>query len=135
MDESNGRIFQVGVGASPLRTQAVVLDRALANVAAFDMMQLDVEGAEARVLRGARERIGKFLPVIVCEYCRFGLRLVSQMEPGHFWMTSVRWDVNGTSSRHKVGRRRPRFPTSTLQRESRDRAPSTTSTCGCGQSD
>jgi FkbM family methyltransferase len=59
---STGRIYANG----SLRVRAVSLDalRAQSGISGPDVIKIDVEGAEYRVLCGARDLIGKFLPTI-----------------------------------------------------------------------
>jgi FkbM family methyltransferase len=81
MDDSNGRISHEQVATSALQVRAVTLDRALAGERKVDVIKIDVEGAEARVLRGAAELVQRDRPAIVSEFCPFGLRLASSVEP------------------------------------------------------
>jgi len=81
MDDSNGRISHEDVATSAVQVRAVTLDRALADVRKVDVIKVDVEGAEARVLRGATELVRRDRPAIVSEFCPFGLRLASSVEP------------------------------------------------------
>lgn len=84
MDDSNGRISHEEVGTAPLHVRSVMLDRTLAHVTRVDVMKIDVEGAEARVLRGARGLINRCRPVVFSECCPYGLRLASATEPDTF---------------------------------------------------
>jgi len=51
--------------AKPLEVEVVTLDTALATVGAIDLLKIDVEGAEAEVLFGARDVLRRSLGVIV----------------------------------------------------------------------
>jgi len=84
MDDSNGRISHERVDASPLRVRAVTLDRALAAVPRVDVVKIDVEGAEARVLRGMRGIVERDHPALFAEFSPAGLRLASGVEPARF---------------------------------------------------
>lgn len=81
LDDSNGRISHERVRESPLQVRSETLDRALAGERRVDVIKVDVEGAEARVLRGARALLERDRPVLVTELSPFGLRLASSVEP------------------------------------------------------
>lgn len=61
----NNRISRDGTGEVPVET----LDRisAARNLARLDCLKIDVEGAEAEVIRGASQTIARFRPVVVFE--------------------------------------------------------------------
>ena len=82
MDDSNGRISHDGV--ADLQVRSVMLDRVLAERRRVRVIKIDVEGAEARVVRGATELIRRDRPSIVSEFCPYGLRLASSIEPGGY---------------------------------------------------
>jgi len=84
MDDSNGRITHEGVARAELQVRSVTLDRALAGLRPVQVIKIDVEGAEARVVRGAMELIRRDHPAIVSEFCPYGLRLASSIEPGEY---------------------------------------------------
>ncbi len=49
--------------------------------APVDMMKIDVEGAEGRVVIGAADTIARHRPIVVSEFSCEMLRTVSSMEP------------------------------------------------------
>lgn len=57
--------------AQELHYTAALLDNVLADVPRIDFLKMDVEGAELKVFRGARETIRRCRPVIVFE-CGYG---------------------------------------------------------------
>ena len=84
MDDTNGRITHEAVAQSAVQVRSVMLDRALSGLRPVNVMKIDVEGAEARVVRGATEMIRRDRPAIISEFCPFGLRLASRVEPGEY---------------------------------------------------
>lgn len=83
-DDSNGRISHEPTGAGWTQVQAVILDRKLAGEARIDLVKIDVEGAEARALRGMREILVRDHPILLTEFSPAGLRLASGVEPAGY---------------------------------------------------
>ena len=70
---STGRIIDVSADdvpeqARPRLVEAVVLDRALADLARIDVIKMDIEGAEPRAWRGMQQIIRKHRPALVFEF-------------------------------------------------------------------
>lgn len=84
MDDSNGRISHDRTSEASMQVRAVTLDRALSGVPRVDIVKIDVEGAEARVLRGMRGILERDHPEIFVEFSPAGLRLASGIEPAAF---------------------------------------------------
>jgi FkbM family methyltransferase len=61
----------------PSLVVALTLDEVLGDAARVDVIKLDVEGAEARVLRGARRTLATHRPVLVTEFAPAALANVS----------------------------------------------------------
>jgi FkbM family methyltransferase len=61
----------------PRTVQTVVLDDFLAGLDRLDIVKIDTDGAEPRVLRGMRGLIEKHQPVIFTEFFPEGYRLIS----------------------------------------------------------
>jgi FkbM family methyltransferase len=80
-DDSNGRISHEDRESMAIQVESRTLDRALGSVGRLDVLKIDVEGAEARVIRGGKGVISRWRPVIFTEFCPFGLRLASASEP------------------------------------------------------
>jgi FkbM family methyltransferase len=71
-DSGNGHVVEVGTGerGGTIRVEARRLDAIIdaAGVERVDLIKIDVEGFEWRVLRGGEETIAKFRPHVVFEY-------------------------------------------------------------------
>jgi FkbM family methyltransferase len=66
----------LGMGAGDL-VQARRLDDILTGVARVDLVKIDVEGAEGRVLAGASETLRRYAPTLLFEFSPPGLEAVS----------------------------------------------------------
>lgn len=84
MDDSNGRISHDPQGRGTVEVRAVVLDEVLREEPRIDLIKMDVEGAEARVLRGLARIVRRDRPVVFSEFSPYGLRLASSIEPGDY---------------------------------------------------
>ncbi len=60
-----------GIPSQELHYKAQLLDTVLAGVNRIDLVKIDVEGAELKVLKGARETIARCRPVVIFE-CGYG---------------------------------------------------------------
>lgn len=82
-DGSNGILMEVPAhwGADRLQNEEIVyadtLDRLLGPADRVDIIKIDVEGGEGKVIRGARETIRANRPVIISEFAPHDLQSVS----------------------------------------------------------
>jgi FkbM family methyltransferase len=81
MDDSNGRISRGDPAASALQVPAVALDEFLREEPRIDLIKLDIEGAEARALRGMAAIVRRHQPVIFTEFGPRGLEVASGVRP------------------------------------------------------
>ena len=64
-----------------VKVRSVVIDRVLANESRVDVVKVDVDGWEARVLRGMATLVERHRPVLFTEFCPDLLSSLSQVRP------------------------------------------------------
>ncbi len=84
MQGSNGRIGRPGETGLETTVGAVRLDDELADEPRIDVVKIDVEGAEGRVLRGMRQLLARHRPILIAEFAPRDLGRVSGIEPGTY---------------------------------------------------
>ncbi len=70
-EPADAKVAEGGVAVQAMSLDEFARHR---NWARLDCIKIDVEGLEARVLRGGRETIGKFRPAILIEFWTTGLK-------------------------------------------------------------
>jgi FkbM family methyltransferase len=67
-DDSNGVVDRGDLGPSAIRVPAVTLDHRLRDEPRIDLIKIDVEGAEGRVVRGMAALLDRHRPSLVTEF-------------------------------------------------------------------
>ena len=75
MDSRTGQTGENSVSCSPAVVDFITLDSYVAenSIGDIGLIKLDVDGYEAKILRGAAETLRKFRPILVMEFCAYTL--------------------------------------------------------------
>jgi FkbM family methyltransferase len=67
--------------AATVEVPAIVLDEALGDLDRLDVVKIDVEGMEPRVLRGLRRTLERFRPALITEFHPWAIERASREDP------------------------------------------------------
>lgn len=96
-DEESFNQRHYGMAPRRIEVETITLDDFIRDRPPPDVMKIDVEGAELRVLRGAARLLAQHRPVLFFESFEHGADILEQLKPlGYMaWDTDERSDITG----------------------------------------